>query len=84
TEAAPAPAGQEQQPAPALAGAPRPAVRDVAASAKRSGARKASRIVINVTCNEKLASCRRWIDREVAKRLRTTRTAARGTAPEAS
>jgi hypothetical protein len=65
---------QEEQPT-AAAAAPRPAAHTAAAPARRGAGRPAERLVINVTCNERLASCRRWIDEQVAKALRT-RTAA--------
>jgi hypothetical protein len=74
-DAAPAPSAQEEQPTATAAAAPRPAARTAASPARRGAGRPAERLVINVTCNEKLASCRRWIDEQVAKALRT-RTAA--------
>jgi outer membrane biosynthesis protein TonB len=77
-DAAPAPSAQKEQPAATAAAAPRPVARTAAAPAKRGAGRPAERLVINVTCNERLASCRRWIDEQVAKALRT-RTAASDT-----
>jgi hypothetical protein len=70
-EAAPAPSAQKKQPTATPAAAPRPAARTAAAPARRGAGRPAERLVINVTCNERLASCRRWIDEQVAKALRT-------------
>jgi hypothetical protein len=50
---------------------PRPTTAAVA-SAQRGTVRHSERVaVINVTCNSKLASCRRWIDQQVAKLART-------------
>jgi outer membrane biosynthesis protein TonB len=71
-DAAPAPSAQKEEPAATVrADAPRPAERRAAAPARRAAARQSGgRIVINVTCNEKLASCRRWIDEQVAKAVR--------------
>jgi outer membrane biosynthesis protein TonB len=70
-DAAPAPSAQKERPTAAPAAAPRPTARTAAAPAKRGAGRSAERLVINVTCNERLASCRRWIDEQVAKALRT-------------
>jgi hypothetical protein len=76
--AAAAPSAQKEHPTATAAAAPPPSARMAAAPAKRSAARTAERRVINVTCNERLASCRRWINEQVAKILRT-RTAANDT-----
>jgi hypothetical protein len=71
--AEPAPAVQpEEQPARTEA-EPRPAPKAVVARSKGTVARPTQReAVINVTCNDKLASCRRWIDQQVAKLLART------------
>jgi hypothetical protein len=70
--AEPAPAAQPEEPARTDA-APSPAPAATVAEPKRAEARPARReTVINVTCNEKLASCRRWIDQQVARLLART------------
>ena len=66
-EAAPQPPAQDERPAPTADAKPRPArpaVAHVDRGAVRQGGRTA---VINVKCDYKLASCRRWVDEQVAK-----------------
>jgi hypothetical protein len=68
------PAREAQREEPARKDAePRPAPGAAAAPTKRASARPTQReAVINVTCNDKLASCRRWIDQQVSKLLART------------
>src|SRR5262245_48753355 len=71
---APAPAAEKkEQPAQVAADKLRPAARSTDAQpAKRvAGRQTGGRLVVNVTCNERLATCRRWINNEVIKLLRT-------------
>jgi hypothetical protein len=75
-DAGPAPAAsaaKEQPPAPAGVDATRTAARSTkAASVKRTASHQTGgKIVINVTCNERLPSCRRWINEQVNKAMRT-------------
>jgi hypothetical protein len=72
-DAAPAPSAQKEEPAQVAAEAPRPSAPSAAAQpAKRvAGRQTGGKLVVNVTCNERLASCRRWINDEVARLLRT-------------
>ena len=62
-----APAAHAWPPAPSEA-KPRPKRPAAVASTSNGTVRSSGRVaVINVTCNSKLASCRRWIDQQVAK-----------------
>jgi hypothetical protein len=70
--AEPAPAALPEAPARKDA-EPRPSSGTAVARPKRAAARPTRReVVIDVTCSEKLASCRRWIDQQVAKLLART------------
>jgi hypothetical protein len=68
-EAAAAKPAQPEESRPRVAAAPPAAKTPARAVAARSDRGRASSrtAVINVTCNPKLASCQRWIDRQVAK-----------------
>jgi hypothetical protein len=66
-EATPQPAAQAEKPAPTADAKPRPA-RPAVAHAGRGSVRQSGRTaVIDVKCDYKLASCRRWVDEQVAK-----------------
>jgi outer membrane biosynthesis protein TonB len=68
-EAKPEPKAQAEPPAHVAEAEPRaPAHPAVAVRAKHGSGAVA---VINVTCNERQASCRRWIDQQVARLVRT-------------
>jgi hypothetical protein len=69
----PAPSAQKDEAAPSAANPPHPSAPSPAAQpAKRvAGQQTGGRIVINVTCNERFASCRRWINDQISKALRT-------------
>jgi hypothetical protein len=67
-EAAPQPPAQDEKPAPIADAKPRPVRPAPVAHADNGSVRQSGRTaVINVKCDYKLASCRRWVDEQVAK-----------------
>jgi hypothetical protein len=64
---APQPAPQAEKPAPAVSARPQPARAAVAQVDSGTVGSSGRVAVINVKCDSRLASCRRWIDQQVAK-----------------